>query len=41
MIHVMIFWVVMLCNDVVVGYQHFRGPCCLPHLGDFTLEDQL
>jgi len=23
-----VFWVVMLCN-VVVGYQHFRGSCCL------------
>jgi len=23
-----VFWVVVPCN-VVVGYQHFRGPCCL------------
>jgi len=27
-IHVMVFWVVMLYSDVV-GYQCFRGPCCL------------
>jgi len=25
--HVEVFWVVMPCN--VVGYQCFRGPCCL------------
>jgi len=25
------YWVVMPCS-VVVGYQRFRGPCCL-HLG--------
>jgi hypothetical protein len=23
-----VFWVVTTCG-VVVGYQHFRGPCCL------------
>jgi hypothetical protein len=28
MFQVQVFWVMMLCN-VVVGYQHFRGPCCL------------
>jgi hypothetical protein len=28
-----VFWVVMLCN-VVVGYQCFRGPCCL-HLHQY------
>jgi hypothetical protein len=26
--HFKAFWVVMLCG-VVVGYQCFRGPCCL------------
>jgi len=25
---VQVFWVVMLCSDVV-GYQYFRGSCCL------------
>jgi hypothetical protein len=25
---VMVFWVMMPCNEVI-GYQHFRGPCCL------------
>jgi len=24
----MVFWVIALYN-VVVGYQHFRGPCCV------------
>jgi hypothetical protein len=24
----MVFWVMTMCNDVV-GYQCFRGPCCL------------
>jgi len=27
-IHVMVFWVMALCNDVIV-YQHFRQPSCL------------
>jgi len=27
-----IFWVVMLCI-IVVGYQSYRGPCCLHLLG--------
>jgi hypothetical protein len=27
-IQVKFFWVVMPCSDVI-GYQHFRGPCCL------------
>jgi hypothetical protein len=28
-IQVEVFWVVMLCI-VIVGYQHFTGPCCSP-----------
>jgi hypothetical protein len=32
-IQVKVFWVVMPCS-VVVGYQHFRGPCCLDLQGD-------
>jgi hypothetical protein len=32
-IQVMFFWVVMLYS-VVVGYQHFRGPCCLHIQGE-------
>jgi hypothetical protein len=28
-------WVVMLCS-VVVGYQCFIGPCCLPLQGEMT-----
>jgi len=27
-IHIVVIWVVM-SYDNVVGYQHFRGPCCL------------
>jgi hypothetical protein len=27
-IHVVVFWVMTLCSDVV-GYQFFGGPCCL------------
>jgi len=27
-IQVKVYWVMMPCN-VTVGYQHFRGPCCL------------
>jgi hypothetical protein len=27
-IKVKVFWVVMP-RDIVVGYHHFRGPCCL------------
>jgi len=31
-LQVEVFWVVMLCS-VVVGYQHFKGPCYF-HLQD-------
>jgi hypothetical protein len=34
-IHVKFFWVVTLCS-VVVGYQCFRGPCCLHLQGEVT-----
>jgi len=27
-IQIEVFWVVMPCS-VVLGYKHFRGPCCL------------
>jgi len=32
-IHVKVFMVMMLCS-VVVGYQHFIGPCCLHLQGE-------
>jgi hypothetical protein len=32
---VKVFWVVMLCS-VAVGYQCFRGPCCLHLQGEVT-----
>jgi len=32
MFQVQVFWVVMLCS--VVGYQHFRGPCCFHLQGE-------
>jgi hypothetical protein len=32
-IQVMALWVVTPCSDIV-GYQHFRGPCCLQLQGD-------
>jgi len=25
-----VFWVAVQCS-VVIGYQRFRGPCCLHH----------
>jgi len=31
-----VFWVVSPCS-VVVGYQRFRGPCCLHLLGCDTV----
>jgi hypothetical protein len=37
MIHIIIFWIVMLYSDVV-GYHHFGVPCCL-HLEALHLED--
>jgi len=34
-IQVMLFWIVMLCSEMV-GYQCFRRPCCLClHLQDW------
>jgi len=35
MIQVVIFRVMTPCS-VVVGYQHFRGPCCLHLLREVT-----
>jgi hypothetical protein len=37
-IHVKVFWVMTPCSDVV-GYQHFRGPCCL-HLNSLHPDDE-
>jgi hypothetical protein len=37
MFQVEVFWVVMPCN-VVVGYQCFRGPCCLHLQGEVKVE---
>jgi hypothetical protein len=34
-IHVVVFWVMILCNDVV-GYQYFEGTCCLHLQGELT-----
>jgi len=41
MSQVKVFWVVMTCS-VMIGYQSFRGPCCL-HLqgGDEDSMDPL
>jgi len=33
MIQVEVFWDVTVCS-VVVGYQRFRGPCCLHRQGE-------
>jgi hypothetical protein len=38
-IQVMVFWVVMLCT-VTVGYQHFRGPCCLHLQGEVHGDEE-
>jgi len=35
MFQVKVFWVVMLCTEVV-GYQHFIDPCCLHLQGEVT-----
>jgi len=32
-VHVMVFWVVTPCSDVV-GFQRFGGPCCLHPQGE-------
>jgi len=37
MLQVKVFWVVMPCN-VLVGYQRFRGPCCLHLKGALKME---
>jgi hypothetical protein len=34
-IKVIVFWAVKLCSDVV-GYHHFREPCCLLLQGEVT-----
>jgi len=36
-IRVKVFWVLISCS-VVVGYQHFRGPCCLHLQAAWTSE---
>jgi hypothetical protein len=36
-IQIEVFWVVMLCS-VVVGYQCFRGSCCLHVQGEVKME---
>jgi len=38
MIQVEVFWVVTPCS-VVVGYQCFRGPCCLQ--GEVTRMEKI
>jgi hypothetical protein len=40
MFHVEVFWDVMLCC-VVVGYQHFRGPCYLHLQGEGITQESL
>jgi len=37
MFQVEVFWVVTPCS-VVVGYQSFRGPCCLHLQGEVKIE---
>jgi hypothetical protein len=34
-IQIEVFWFVTVCT-VEIGYQHFRGPCCLHLQGDVT-----
>jgi len=36
MFHVEVFWIVTPCS-IVVGYQRFRGPCCLHPQGSMDL----
>jgi hypothetical protein len=36
MFQVEVFWVVMPCG--VVGYQHFRGSCCLHLQGEVKMK---
>jgi hypothetical protein len=31
-----VFWITTLCSDV--GYQHFKGPCCLHLQGEWRLR---
>jgi len=36
-IQVKVFWVVTHCR-VALGYQHFRGPCCLHPQGEMNSD---
>jgi hypothetical protein len=38
MFQVEVFWVVTLCS-AVIGYQRFRGPCCLHLHGEVKSVD--
>jgi len=35
--HIEVFWVVTPCNSVL-GYEPFRGPCCLHLQGEMKME---